>query len=73
MVELKLKSGIVYNLKEIKEVNLLEGNRIEIIANLNADDGFRSFLLNMDNVDKKSMKKMQKYLQKDRVSRFLDM
>jgi hypothetical protein len=72
MVEIKLKTGIAYNINEIKSVTHLEGNRIELIANLDSEESFRTFILNTQNITKKSMKTLNKYLKTDRVGKFLD-
>ena len=70
MVEIKLRSGQIYNFDTIKSVKIEDNKTIEIIANFKQDGEFKTFLLATDSIDKKSLKKLVKYQSKERLDQF---
>ena len=70
MVEIKLRSGQIYDFNTIKSVKIEENKTIEIIAKIEQDGEFKTFLLATDSIDKKSLKKLLKYQGKERLDQF---
>ncbi len=70
MVEIKLRSGQIYNFDTIKSVKIEDDKTIEIIANFKQDGEFKTFLLTTDSIDKKSLKKLLKLQSKERLDQF---
>ncbi len=70
MVEIKLKSGQIYDFNTIESVKIEEDKTIEIIANFEQDGEFKTFLLATDSIDKKSLRKLIKYQSKERLDQF---
>ncbi len=70
MVEIKLRSGQIYNFDTIKSVKIEDHKTIEIIANLEEGGEFKTFLLATGSIDKKSLKKLLKYQSKERLDQF---
>jgi len=70
MVEIKLRSGQIYNFDTIKSVKIEDDKTIEIIANFEEGGEFKTFLLATDSMDKKSLKKLLKYQSKERLYQF---
>jgi len=70
MVEIKLRSGQIYNFDTIKSVKIEDNKTIEIIAKIEQDGEFKTFLLATDSIDKKSLKKLLKYQSKERLDQF---
>lgn len=70
MVEIKLRSGQIYNFDTIKSVKIEDDKTIEIIAKIEQDGEFKTFLLATDSIDKKSLKKLIKYQGKERLDQF---
>ena len=70
MVEIKLKSGQIYNFDTIKSVKIEEDKTIEIIANFEEGEEYKTFLLASESIDKKSLRKLMKYESKERLDQF---
>jgi hypothetical protein len=71
MVELKLKSGATYLLNTIKSVEMVDDKEIEIVANLEPEGAFKTFLLAINNIEKKSLRKILKYEHIGQIEGFL--